>query len=299
MQPTLVILAAGIGSRYGGIKQLDGFGPFGERIIDYTVYDAIKAGYGKIVFVIRKAIEKDFNEAILRKWEGKAQIEVVFQELDSLPKGYELPKGREKPWGTAHAVWMTEKVVNEPFAIVNADDFYGRTSLEVACHYLKSVDNTQQAGCLVGYQLDNTLTDNGSVSRGICGSNNHGNLTEIVERTKIYKEEGTIYYEEQGEKFTLSPQTLVSMNLMGFSSKVFEVIAEGFDTIYQQSASNLKVEYYIPTVLNELIKLGVKAPVLPTTDQWFGVTYSEDKAWVKEQLAALHMTGVYPSDLWV
>jgi dTDP-glucose pyrophosphorylase len=298
MQPTLVILAAGIGSRYGGIKQLDGFGPYGERIIDYTVYDAIKAGYGKIVFVIRKAIEADFNEAILKKWEGKIPVEVVFQELDSLPKGYDVPKGREKPWGTAHAVWMTEKVVNEPFAIVNADDFYGRVSLEVACNYLKEIDNNQHAGCLVGYQLDNTLTNNGSVSRGICGSNNQGNLTEIVERTKIYKEEGTIYFEENDTKSPLSPQTLVSMNLMGFSSKVFEVIAAGFDTIYKQSATNLKVEYYIPTVLNELIKSGVKAPVLPTTDQWFGVTYSEDKAWVKEQLAALHMVGAYPSDLW-
>lgn len=299
MKPSLVILAAGIGSRYGGIKQLDGFGPDEEKIIDYTVYDAIKAGYGKIIFVIRKAIEEDFKKAILDHWIDKADIRIVFQELDSLPKGYEVPEGREKPWGTAHAVWMSEDEVNEPFAIVNADDFYGRNSLATAKSELEKMNPDQHAACLVGYRLKNTLSSSGSVSRGVCEADKNGFLTGITERTKIQKEGDLIFFEENGEKTELAEETLVSMNLMGFSPKVFEEIRNGFDPVYKKGHENVKVEYGIPTVLNSLIHKGVKVPVIPTRDQWFGVTYSEDKSWVRDQLNKLHNEGVYPDNLWI
>jgi len=298
MKPSLVILAAGMGSRYGGIKQLDGFGPHGERIIDYTVFDAIRAGYGKIVFVIREAIRKDFEEAILSRWKGKFDIRVAYQELNKLPSGYTVPTGREKPWGTAHAVWMAAPEVQEPFAIVNADDFYGRASLKAAVDYLITIPGGKQAACLVGYELANTLTDFGSVSRGVCDVDNEGFLTGITERTTIIKERNQIVFEEAGVKTTLTPDTLVSMNLMGFTPDVFQVIADGFNELYQRSLTNLKAEYYIPTILNQLIKTGVKVPILPTVDQWFGVTYTEDKDWVKSKLVDLHLAGAYPSDLW-
>ncbi len=299
MKPSLVILAAGIGSRYGGIKQLDGFGPHGERIIDYTVFDAIQAGYGKIIFIIRKEIEEDFNELIITRWKDKVDLHVVFQELDSLPKGYSLPPSRVKPWGTAHAVWMTEGIVQEPFAIVNADDFYGRESLKGAADYLKSLNPEDLGACLVGYQVKNTLTDFGTVSRGICEADENGMLTEIIERTKISREAGgKIYFEEEDEKTYIEEDTLVSMNLMGFSPRVFDQIREGFDAVYKESLTNPKKEYYIPTVLNEWIKSGVKVPVISTKDQWFGVTYKEDKPWVKEQFKKLHDSSQYPVDLW-
>ncbi len=299
MKPSLVILAAGIGSRYGGIKQLDGFGPHGERIIDYTVFDGIRAGYGKIIFVIRGEIEEDFNDAILSKWKDKADIRVVFQELDNLPMGYKVPPGRTKPWGTAHAVWMAEKEISEPFAIVNADDFYGFNGLKSAADYLGGLDDDQHGACLLGYEVKNTLTNHGSVSRGVCGVDDDGHLTEIVERTKIIRDaNGEIYFEENGQRTHLNPDTLVSMNLMGFTSKVFEEIRIGFDAIYQQSSENPKVEYYIPTVLNKLIQNGLKVPVISTPDQWFGVTYKEDKPWVREQFSKLHEEGTYPENLW-
>lgn len=298
MKPSLVILAAGIGSRYGGIKQLDEFGPAGERIIDYTVHDALEAGYKNIVFVIRKAIEKDFKEAILDKWKDKASIRVAFQELDSLPNSYVVPEGREKPWGTAHAVWMAENKINEPFAIVNADDFYGRNSLIAAREELEKMDPNQHGACLIGYQLKNTLSTSGSVSRGVCEVDDHGYLVGINERTKIEKESSGIYYEEGDRKVKLSPAALVSMNLMGFTPKVFEEISNGFDSVYKQAGKNQKIEYGIPTVLNNLIKKGIKVPVIPTKDQWFGVTYANDKSWVKEQLSDLHRKGVYPDNIW-
>jgi NDP-sugar pyrophosphorylase family protein len=296
MKPSLVVLAAGMGSRYGGIKQLDGFGPNGERIIDYTVFDALKAGFGKVIFVIREAIEEDFKKAIYETWKDKGDIRVVYQELDSLPIGYEVPEGREKPWGTAHAVWMSEKEVDEPFAIVNADDFYGYESLKAAHDYLETLDPNEHGACLVGYELQKTLTDHGSVSRGVCSSE-HGKLTGITERTKIFKEGDKIIYEEDDLQHELAPDTLVSMNLMGFSPAVYEKIRSGFDIIYQKAADNLKIEYGIPTVLNTLIEEGVDVPLIPTKDQWFGVTYAADKQWVKDKFEQLHKEEVYPQSL--
>lgn len=296
MKPSLVVLAAGMGSRYGGIKQLDGFGPNGERIIDYTVYDALRAGFGKVVFVIREAIEADFKKAVYESWKDRGDIRIVYQELDSLPIGYEVPAGREKPWGTAHAVWMSEKDVDEPFAIVNADDYYGYQSLKSAYDYLSELDPGRQGACLVGYELHKTLTDHGSVSRGVCSSID-GKLTGITERTSIMKEGNEIVFEEEGEKHVLASDTLVSMNLMGFSPAVFERIRTGFDEIYNQSKESLKIEYGIPTVLNSLIMEGVEVPLIPTSDQWFGVTYAADKEWVTSKFTQLHKEGNYPENL--
>ena len=299
MKPSLVILAAGFGSRYGGVKQLDGFGPNGEKIIDYTVFDALEAGFGKIIFVIRKEIESEFRVAILEKWQGRGHFEVVYQSLDALPKSYTVPEGRVKPWGTAHAVWMAAPIIDEPFGIVNADDFYGKNSLKTLAIYLKSLDNKELTGCVVGYELEKTITDNGSVSRGVCEVDADQQLKMISERTTISRDaDGRIYYQEAGVRFHLDSQAIVSMNLIGFTSLVFQEIEKGFDGIFQTSKVNLKVEYYIPLVLSSLINQGIKIPVLETEDHWFGVTYSEDKVWVKSQLKRLVADRIYPNDLF-
>ena len=299
MKPSLVILAAGLGSRYGGIKQLDGFGPNGERIIDYTVFDALEAGFGKIIFVIRKEIDAEFREAILDKWQGRGDFEVVYQSLDAIPKSYTVPEDRVKPWGTAHAVWMAAPVINEPFGIVNADDFYGKNSLKTLATHLESLDNNELIGCMVGYELEKTITDNGTVSRGVCEIDADQQLKVITERTAISRDaDGKIYYQEEGVRVHLDSQTIVSMNLIGFTSLVFKEISKGFDAIFQTSKTNLKVEYYIPLVLSSLIEQGIEIPVLGTDDHWFGVTYSEDKVWVKSQLKQLVADQIYPNDLF-
>ena len=299
MKPSLVILAAGLGSRYGGVKQLDGFGPNGEKIIDYTVFDALEAGFGKIIFVIRKEIESEFRVAILEKWQGRGHFEVVYQSLDALPKSYKVPEGRVKPWGTAHAVWMAAPIIDEPFGIVNADDFYGKNSLKTLATHLESLDNRKLTGCLMGYELEKTITDSGSVSRGVCELDADQQLKVISERTTISRDaDGRIYYQEAGVRFNLDSQAIVSMNLIGFTSLVFQEIEKGFDAIFQTTKANLKVEYYIPLVLSSLIKQGIKIPVLETEDHWFGVTYSEDKVWVKSQLKRLVADRIYPNDLF-
>ena len=299
MKPSLVILAAGLGSRYGGIKQLDGFGPKGERIIDYTVHDALEAGFGKIIFVIRKEIDTEFRAAILDKWQDKGDFEVVYQTLDAIPKPYTVPEGRVKPLGTAHAVWMAASVVNEPFGIVNADDFYGKESLKSLATHLEGLDDYELSGCMVGYELEKTITDNGTVSRGVCEIDAQQYLKVITERTAIGRAaDGNIYYEEEGKRVQLNRQSTVSMNLMGFTSSIFKEIAAGFDATYQASKTNLKAEYYIPLVLSSLIEQGIKIPVLRTDDHWFGVTYSEDKVWVKSQLKQLVTDRIYPEDLF-
>ena len=299
MKPSLVILAAGLGSRYGGIKQLDGFGPNGEKIIDYTVFDALDAGFGKIIFVIREEIDFEFRKTILDKWQGRGDFEVVYQSLDALPKSYMVPEGRVKPWGTAHAAWMAAPIINEPFGIVNADDFYGKNSLKTLSIHLGSMNNNEVSGCMVGYELGKTITENGSVSRGVCEVDADHQLKMISERTAISRgPDGKISYHEAGVRVHLDSQAIVSMNLIGFTSLVFQEIEKGFDAIFQTSKINPKVEYYIPLVLTSLIKQGIKIPVLETDDHWFGVTYSEDKAWVKSQLKRLIADRIYPKDLF-
>ncbi len=297
-KPSLVILAAGMGSRYGGLKQMDSFGPSGETIVDFTVYDAMQAGFEKVVFVIRRDIEEAFKEKYVDKMSKKLQVECVFQQLDSLPDGYTAPEGREKPWGTAHAVWMAKKVVDEPFAIVNADDYYGRNSLQTMFDHLSGLNNSTAQAVLVGYILRNTLSEHGKVSRGVCKIGDQGFLKEINERTDIYKENEGAYYLDGDSRGELTGDEIVSMNLMGFTSKVFDEIEEGFDSFYQANRDNLKGEYYIPTVMSEMIKKGVQVPVLKTVDSWFGVTYKEDKPVVQKELDKLVQKGFYPKNLW-
>ncbi len=299
MKPTLVVLAAGLGSRYGSLKQIDQFGPSGETIVDYAVYDAIEAGFEKIVFVIRRSIEEEFKEIFLTKLSDKVQVEYVFQELDVLPEGFTVPEGREKPWGTAHAVMTAASKINEPFAIVNADDFYGRASLKAIHDHLSSLDNSTLDACMVGFILENTLSDHGRVSRGICKVNEQGELEEIVERTHIFKKaEGGAYYEEDNKHVDLTGKEIVSMNLMGFTSQVFDMMEEKFVDFLKENYTELKAEYFIPSVLDNVRKQGVKVPVLTSTEQWFGVTYKEDKPIARENLLQLVKQGVYPENLW-
>jgi len=297
MNPTLVVMAAGMGSRYGGIKQIDTFGPSGEAIIDYTVYDALQVGFRKVVFIVRKHLLADVKE----KFSGliaHAEVEFVFQELDVLPKGLSVPEGREKPWGTGHAVWTANKAVNEPFVVVNADDYYGRSALKVIYDHLQNVDNNKLDACLVAYQLKNTLSDHGSVSRGICEVTDAGDLKSINEKTEIHKGTDHPYYVEDGKEYPLTGNEPVSMNLMGFTSQVFKDIEADFVNFYQKSKENLKAEYYIPTVLDNVRKSGKNVPVLFTNESWFGVTYKEDKVIAQNKLKAMIDEKIYPKSLW-
>lgn len=297
MEPTLIVLAAGMGSRYGGLKQLDGVGPSGETIMDYTIFDAGKAGFGKVVFVIRRDMEDEFREIVLDKIDSGISTEIVFQELDDLPDGLTLPARRKKPWGTAHAVWVCRNAVRTPFAMVNADDFYGRASLEIMSRYLSEISSYELAACMVGYELSNTLSDFGSVSRGICKTDEDGYLLKIEERTDIRKEAGQIFYLENGNRYTLTGRETASMNLIGFTTAVFDVIEEGFISFFGRNAENPEAEYFVPEVLKKLIGKGIKIPVLPTSSEWFGVTYKQDKEVVQEALLKLHHQGMYPPKL--
>jgi UTP-glucose-1-phosphate uridylyltransferase len=298
MKPTLVVLAAGLGSRYGRLKQIDQFGPSGETIVDYTVYDAIQAGFEKIVFVIRRNIEQEFKEIFIKKLEGRVKLDYVFQELDVLPEGFEVPEGREKPWGTAHAVLTAASKINGPFAIVNADDFYGRSSLKLICEHLSKLNKHTLSACLVGFVLEKTLSEHGRVSRGLCKVNDAGELEEIIERTHIYKKEIGAYYEEDEVRVELTGKESVSMNLMGFTSKVFPLMEQQFVEFLKNQGKELKSEYFIPAVLDNVRKQGVKVPVLSSNEQWFGVTYKEDKPIARQNLLKLVEAGVYPEKLW-
>ncbi len=296
MNPTLVVMAAGMGSRYGGIKQIDTFGPSGETIVDYTVYDALKVGFKKVVFITRKHLVGDFKQ----KFSGlldHAEVHFVFQELDTLPGNLEVPQDREKPWGTGHAVWTAKSAVKEPFVVVNADDFYGRASMQVIYDHLLKVDNDLLHGCLVAYQLKNTLSDHGSVSRGICEVSD-GNLKSITEKTEIYKGQDHPYYVEEGKQYPLTGNEPVSMNLMGFTSPVFDDIEKAFVQFFERSKDNPKAEFFIPTVLDNVRKAGQNVPVLVTNDIWFGVTYKEDKLNAQIVLQKMTDDGVYPKSLW-
>lgn len=298
MKPTLVVLAAGMGSRYGGLKQIDEFGPSGEAIIEYSIFDAIRAGFGKVVFIIRETIEKDFKAFVGDKFEGKIEITYAYQELDRLPEGFTAPADREKPWGTAHAMMMAKDVVNEPFAIINADDFYGADAYQVMGDFLSQQSNDSTAFALLGYYVKNTLSENGSVSRGVCELDDKNNLVSIVERTKIFPKGDEIVFEEEDVLTALSPETPVSMNFMGFTPAVFPLLEEKFIAFLEKDINTPKSEFFIPLALSLFVEeKTATVSVLETAAKWFGVTYKEDKQAAQEQLTQLIEAGKYPTNL--
>lgn len=301
MKPTLLVLAAGMGSRYGSLKQMDGLGPNGEAIIDYSVFDAIRAGYGKVVFVIRGFFEKEFKEVFnSQRFGGKIEVEYVMQELDKLPEGFSVPEGREKPWGTCHAVMMAKDAIKEPFAVVNADDFYGQNAIEVMGKFLAESGENSGKYAMVGYEVSKTLSENGTVSRGVCSVNDEQLLTSMVERTKIERQNGQIVFIEDDSVTPLEENTPVSMNLFGFTPDFFEYSEAMFkDFLQGEATTNIKAEFFIPLVVNKLIGSNeATLKVLSTTSDWFGVTYKEDKPATVARIAELVNSGVYPQKLW-
>ena len=295
-QPTLLVLAAGMGSRYGGLKQMDGLGPNGETIMDYSITDAIRAGFGKAVFVIRHSFEQEFKAHVNpQRYGNKIAMEYVFQELDYLPEGFTVPEGREKPWGTNHAILMAKEVIHEPFAIINADDFYGRDAFEVMANHLRTLDGAKGQYCMVGYRLENTLSENGSVSRGVCEVDAEGMLCGMTERTSIARTENGIgYTDADGSVHPLEADATVSMNLFGFTPDYFGESEKLFVEFLRQHGNELKSEYYIPYAVNTFIANGYATMrVLKTTAQWFGVTYKEDRPVVVARLKKLHEQGEY------
>ncbi len=300
MKPTLFVLAAGMGSRYGGLKQLDGLGPNGETIMDYSIFDAIRGGFGKVVFVIRKDFEKDFREKIISKYENHIPVELVFQDKNDLPDGFTCPEERVKPWGTNHALMMGKSVINEPFAVINADDFYGRDSFAVLAKELVAMEGTINRYCMVGYRVGNTLSESGTVARGICGTNEEGNLTTVVERTEIMRVDGKVSYkDEEGAWVAIEDNTPVSMNMWGFTPDYFQHSDEMFVDFLKERGQELKSEFFIPLVVNELINSNTSTVrVLDTTSKWFGVTYAEDRQGVVDKIQALIDAGEYPANLF-
>lgn len=300
VRPTLLVLAAGMGSRYGSLKQMDGVGPNGEAIIDYSVYDAIRAGFGKVVFVIRHSFETEFKEVFnAERFGGKIAVEYVFQELDYLPEGFALPEGRVKPWGTNHAVMMAKDAVREPFAVINADDFYGREAYQTIGDYLSQLEGSSERYCMVGYQVNKTLSENGTVSRGVCSVDAEGNLQGMVERTQIERVDGTIVFHDGGADEPLAEDTPVSMNLFGFTPDYFCHSESYFKEFLAANISNLKSEFFIPLMVNKLISEGTATMrVLKTTSDWFGVTYKEDKPQLVAKIEELIEKGIYPRNLW-
>lgn len=304
MKPTLFLLAAGMGSRYGGLKQLDGLGPNGETIMDYSIYDAIHAGFGKLVFVIRKDFEQDFRDKVASKYEGHLPVEIVFQSLEDLPEGFTVPEGRTKPWGTNHAVLMGKDVIKEPFAVINCDDFYGADSFKVMGKFLSSLpEGSKNKYSMVGFRVGNTLSESGTVSRGVCRTDSNGFLTDVVERTKIQRIDGQVkYLEDDGETWTAIPDTTpVSMNFWGFTPDYFDYSQDFFKYFLglESTKSNLKAEFFIPLMMDKLIKDNTATcEVLDTTSKWFGVTYPEDRPDTVAKIQKLVDAGVYPNKLF-
>lgn len=300
MKPTLFILAAGMGSRYGGLKQLDGLGPNGETIMDYSVFDAMRAGFGKVVFVIRKDFEEDFRRVVLSKYADHVPCEVCFQGIDNLPEGFTRNPERTKPWGTNHAVLMAKDLIKEPFMVINADDFYGKESFEVMAKFLLSVNGEQGKYCMAGYRVGNTLSEHGTVSRGVCATDKMGYLTDVVERTAIESKEGHIVFpDENGIEVEIPFDTPVSMNMWGFTPEYFEYTEAAFKEFLTEHGQELKTEFYIPTLVNDLIKAGkATCQVLDTPAKWFGVTYADDRQMVVDKIKALVDAGVYPNKLF-
>ena len=301
MKPTLFVLAAGMGSRYGGLKQLDGLGPNGETIMDYSIFDAIRGGFGKIVFVIRRDFEQDFRDKVLSKYEGHIPTELVFQAIDDLPEGFTCPADRAKPWGTNHAVLMGKDVIKEPFAVINADDFYSRDAFAVMGKWLSELpEGSTGKYSMVGFRICNTLSENGTVARGVCGKNEAGMLTDVVERTEIMRVDGTICYkDENGEWQPVGEETPVSMNFWGFTPDYFQYSEAQFVDFLKENIDKPKSEFFIPLVVDTLINNGkATCEVLDTTAKWFGVTYAADRPGTVEKIQALVDAGEYPNKLF-
>ena len=299
MKPTLFILAAGMGSRYGGLKQLDGLGPNGETIMDYSVFDAMRAGFGKVVFVIRKDFEEDFRMVVLSKYADHVPCEVCFQGIDNLPEGFTRNPERTKPWGTNHAVLMAKDIIKEPFMVINADDFYGKESFEVMAKFLLDVNGQEGKYCMAGYRVGNTLSEHGTVSRGVCATDKMGFLTDVVERTAIENKNGHVVYQDNGVDVEIPFETPVSMNMWGFTPEYFTYAEEAFKAFLTENSQELKAEFYIPTLVNDMIKSGkATCQVLDTTAKWFGVTYADDRQMVVDKIQALVDAGVYPNKLF-
>jgi NDP-sugar pyrophosphorylase family protein len=299
MQPTLVILAAGMASRYGSMKQIQSFGPSGETIMDYSIYDAIRAGFGKVVFIIREEFADNFKAIFEPKLQGKIATDYVYQKMDSYIGNHSVPADRTKPWGTAHAVLCCKEKVKENFAVINADDYYGRQAFQKAYDFLTTECN-DRTWCIIGYELKRTLSENGSVSRGVCDVDASGNLTSINERTKIYRnEEGKITYEDEAGLHEVSEDSSVSMNFWGFAPNVFDVTEKLFHEFLDENIQNPKSEFFIPIVADKYSKSGMGViKVIPTQAQWFGVTYKEDAPSVQQSITSLVQSGEYPGNLW-
>jgi len=313
MKPTLFLLAAGMGSRYGGLKQLDGLGPNGETIMDYSIYDAIQAGFGKIVWVIRKDFEEQFRTQILSKYEGQIPCELCFQALDALPEGFSVPEGRQKPWGTNHAVLMGKDVIREPFCVINCDDFYGRDAFMQIGKYLSNLpEGAKNQYAMVGFRVCNTLSENGTVARGVCAYNEKRHLTDVVERTEIVRcaEDGSQagaadqpirFKDEEGKWQPLEENVPVSMNMWGFTPDYFDYSEEYFKEFLSdpKNMQNLKAEFFIPLMVNKLITEGTATcEVLDTTSKWFGVTYAADRQDTVDRIQRLVDEGIYPNKLF-
>ena len=298
MQPTLLILAAGMASRYGSMKQTEGFGPAGETIMDYSIYDAIRAGFAKVVFIIRKDFAEGFKSTFEPRLNGKIKTEYVYQEMDSYLGGLEMPAGRTKPWGTGHAVLCAKEVIKEPFAVINADDYYGVDAFVKAADFLND-QCSEKKYAIIGYQLEKTLSEYGSVSRGVCQVDADQNLISIKERTKIYKENDTIFYEDDNGKHSVPFDSSVSMNFWCFHPTLFTATEKLFLDFVQQNNANIKAEFFIPIIAEDFMEnSGGHISVIPTSSQWFGVTYKEDAPVVKACVDKLVADGVYPASLW-
>ena len=300
MPQTLVVLAAGMGSRYGGLKQIDPMGPSGETILDYSVFDALRAGFSKVVFIIRPDFEADFRNNVSSNFEHLVDVEYAFQTLDKLPSGWSIPVGREKPWGTTHAILCAADVVKENFAVINADDFYGQESYAVLNNELSSVDSFANTFSMVGFTLRNTLSDHGSVARGVCTTSENGLLTHIDEMTNLSREgSGALYTRDDGSVLSLTGDEPVSMNMWGFTPRLFDHLDRVFQEFLRTSGTELKSECFIPLTVGQLItEKHVTCKVLRSNSTWFGVTYKEDKEIVQGSIAALVEQGKYPQSLW-
>lgn len=301
MKPALLILAAGMGSRYGGLKQIAGVGPNGETLTEYSLYDAIRAGFRKIVFVIRKDFEEDFKERFASKLPEDVNVKFAYQDMDAYTEGFVPDSERKKPWGTGHAVLVAKDVIDEPFAVINADDYYGQESFKMIYDFLADPERVREDQyAMVGYTLKNTLSEHGTVSRGVCETDEDSKLLDVTETTKIHRENGDVVYtDEDGNKKKLDENETVSMNLWGFHQGIFGHLQNQFREFLEDSGKELKSEFYIPSAVDRLIKEGrLQAKVLVTGDKWFGMTYREDLPVVKESITELVKNGMYPESLW-